>query len=213
MQSFDKVTNPFLENRPTIAQLRDDYQTMVTTTDREFKKVESLVHASDSRVVQAWQQRREEKAVKAAQLIVEQVGKMEVADLREVVAPEDLKDVLLRGSAGVEALIMIGEGKEELQKVIGERQQQMAEIQKAVDSFKGSSVQTILGRLLTKLEEAGAKLVVYEKKETLTRDQAREYAIARMKFSEQLRSALSASEQYKEEAVRQKRKKDKNQGL
>ncbi|MDD5726475.1 MAG: hypothetical protein PHC53_03645 [Patescibacteria group bacterium] len=211
MQSFDKVTNPFLENKPTAAQLRDDYQSMMTTADREFKKVESLAHATDSRIVQAWQQRREEKAIKAAQLIIEQVGKMEVADLREAVAPEDLKEVLLRGGAGVEALIMIGEGKEEIQKVVEERQRQIAEIQKAVDSFEGSSVQTILGRLLMKLKEAEAKLATYERKEALTRDQAREYALTRMKFSEQLMNALSASEQYKEEAARQKKKKEKGQ--
>lgn len=196
-----------MENRPTIAQLRDDYQSMMTVADREFKKVESLAYAIDSRILQAWQQRREEKAAKAAQLVVEQVGKMEVADLRKVVAPESLKDVLLRGGAGVEALIMIGEGKEELQKIMGERQRQMLEIQKTVDSFGGSNVQTVLGRLLMKLKEAEAKLVTYERKDTLTRDQAREYALARIKFSEQLTNTLSASEQYKEEAARQKRKK------
>lgn len=212
MQSFDKATNPFLENRPTVAQLRSDYQTMLTAADREFKKVESLAHATDSRVVQAWQQRREEKAIKAAQLIIEQVGKMEVVDLQTAIAPENLKDVLLRGGAGVEALIMIGEGKEELQKIIEEREQQMSEIQKSVDSFEGSSVQTVLGRLLTKLKEAEVKLIAFEKRESSTRDQVREYALARMKFSEQLRSALSANEQYKEEAARQKRKKAQNSG-
>lgn len=102
---------------------------------------------------------------------------------------------------------MIGEGKEELQKIVEERRQQMAEIQKSVDSFEGSNVQTILGRLLIKLKEAEAKLVAFERNEGLSRDQAREYALARVKFSEQLRNALSASEQYKEEAARQKRKK------
>lgn len=94
MLSPDRSANPFLENKPTVAQLRGDYQTMLTAADREFKKVESLVHAADPRILQAWQQRCEEKAVKAAQLIIEQVGRMEAVDLRGAVAPENLKEVL-----------------------------------------------------------------------------------------------------------------------
>jgi len=211
MLSPDRALNPFLENIPTVAQLRSDYQTMMTG-DTIKEKASKSSFFNDKRIAEGFEQRGKDRAVQAARLIIEQVGKMDPTDLREAVAPEDLKEVLLRGGAGVEALLMIGEGEGELKKNVEERQRQLLEIQRSVELFAGNQVQSILGRMLTKLKEAEVKLITLEKNTSPTKDQAKEYALARMNFAEQLRSALSANEQYKEEAARQKRKKDKSSG-
>lgn len=160
---------------------------------------------NDPKIVEGWRLERDQSLTRAAKYIVDMVGKSDVEDLREAVAPENLKDVLQRGGAEFQVLMMVGEGREELDVLIKERGEQMHMIGMAVQYFTDENIKSILGRLWKKTQDAEAKLLPYEKKDVWSKLDAGYYVSFRQKFLEELENTRAMCIQYRETVNRGKK--------
>lgn len=190
--------NPF-EAKPTSNQLRGDYQTMLKG-DRIKQQAAASSFMNDPRIAKGFQEREQERAVQAARLIIGQVGRANLEDLKSAVAPEELKDVLLRGGAGVDVLMMAGE-KEAAGLSVEARHEKMQEIKNQIDEFKGAQAHSMLLRIWQKVLDAEAKLLILEAKDVWTVMEAGHYFAYHKKFAEELDNARATYERYKEMAA------------
>ncbi|MDD5726895.1 MAG: hypothetical protein PHC53_05885 [Patescibacteria group bacterium] len=190
--------NPF-EIKATAEQLRTEYH-RVMKSDQVKEKAQTSAFFNDPRIAKGFQERGQEKAVQAAKLIIGQVGKANLEDLRAAVQPEELKDVLLRGGAGVDVLMMAGE-KEAVGLIIDERHKQMQRVRDTVEEFKASQAYQILLKIWQKVIDAEAKLLALEVKDIWTASDAGHYFAYEKKFAEELTNARATCERYKEMAA------------
>lgn len=184
---------------------QEHYQRMMAAADARLTSLKDKPFADDPKIVAGWQQERTQSLVRAAEYITSLVGKADTYDLREAVAPEDLKEVLLRGKAGYEVLMMAGEGKKELDEMIKRRGKEMTEAGSLVKQFSDQNVQSVLERLWKKTKEAEAKLLPFEAKDVWTKLDAGYHVSFLQKFSEELENVKSTCEKYKEMLGRKNR--------
>jgi len=190
--------NPF-ETKPSAALLKQDYQTMLKG-DRIKQQAAASSFINDPRIAKGFREREQEKAVQAARLIIGQVGKANLEDLRAAVQPEELKDVLLRGGAGADVLMMAGE-KEAVGSIIDERHKQMQRVRDTIEEFKASQAYQILLKIWQKVTDAEAKLLALEVKDIWTASDAGHYFAYEKNFAEELTNAQATCERYKEMAA------------
>ncbi|MBI5654947.1 hypothetical protein HZC53_04845 [Candidatus Uhrbacteria bacterium] len=184
---------------------REHYQRMVTMANAKMASLDANPFGNDPKIVEGWRLERDQSLTRAAKYIVDMVGKSDVEDLREAVAPENLKDVLQRGGAEFQVLMMVGEGREELDVLIKERGEQMHMIGMAVQYFTDENIKSILGRLWKKTQDAEAKLLPYEKKDVWSKLDAGYYVSFRQKFLEELENTRAMCIQYRETVNRGKK--------
>ncbi|MFA5185998.1 MAG: hypothetical protein WC551_05905 [Patescibacteria group bacterium] len=177
---------------------REHYQRMLAMAEAKLATLKDNPFGTDEKIVAGWQKERNDSLARAAQYIVQLVGKSGTQELRDAVAPESLKDVLLRGGAGYPALMMIGEGQEELGVLVKQREREMEEVGKLVEGFTDSNVISVLERLWKKTQEAEAALLPFEKKDIWTKLDAGYYSSAETKFLEALVNARAACKNYGE---------------
>lgn len=183
---------------------REHYQRMLAMAEAKLATLKDNPFGNDEKIVAGWQKERNDSLVRAAQYIIQHVGKTETQELRDAVAPEPLKEVLLRGGAGYPVLMMIGEGREELDKSIRSRESEMEAVGKMVEGFTDRNVQSILERMWKKTKDAEARLLPYEKKDIWTRFDAGYHDSFETKFLEELVNVRTACEKYEEELKRKR---------
>ncbi len=177
---------------------QEHYQRMLASADARLASLKDKPFANDPKIMAGWQQEREQSLVRAAEFIVGLAGKAATQDLRDAVAPEDLREVLLRANAGYEVLMMVGEGKKELDEMVKKREKDMQEVGALVEEFSDPNVQSVLERLWKKTKEAEAKLLPFESKDVWTKLDAGYYLSFQQKFAEELENVKSTCEKYKE---------------
>lgn len=182
----------------------DHYQRMLAAANARLASLKDKPFANDAKIVAGWEKEREQRLVGAAEYIIGLVGKTDTQELRNAVAPEDLKAVLLRGNAEYEVLMMIGEGRDELGVLVDQRRKDMLEVEKTVEEFSDKNVQSVLERLWKKLKEAETKLIPFESKDIWTKLDAGYYVSFRAKFLEELENVKTTCEKYKEMASRKR---------
>ncbi len=177
---------------------QEHYQRMLASADARLASLKDKPFANDPKIMAGWQQEREQSLVRAAEFIAGLAGKAATQDLRDAVAPEDLREVLLRANAGYEVLMMVGEGKKELDEMVKKREKDMQEVGALVEEFSDPNVQSVLERLWKKTKEAEAKLLPFESKDVWTKLDAGYYLSFQQKFAEELENVKSTCEKYKE---------------
>lgn len=134
-----------------MAKANEDYAMM----ERQF--------GDDPIIKQAWEQERRRKQIEAARYISELIGKTDINKLRDAVAPENLKDVLLRSDVGYEKLMMIGEGQEEIRALAERRKTRITKLQQSTEGSTADD-KGIFELLRRKAELAEEKLLPLEQK-------------------------------------------------
>ncbi|MFA6100158.1 MAG: hypothetical protein WC750_04800 [Patescibacteria group bacterium] len=206
MLSPDKAFNPFKELKPTVAQLKSDYQTMMTGDIIRAKASKSSFF-NDDKIAKGFQQREQDRAVQAARLIIEQVGRMSADELHRAVEPENLKDVLLRGGAKLETLLVLGEYEDaDVESLAEKRQEQIEVVEASLEAIKNNNTRLALGMPLAKLKQADSKLVDDEKifkaqRGVRTKVQVGPYSAKRRDYEERLGRIMCDIERAKEEAA------------
>ncbi|MDD2326450.1 MAG: hypothetical protein PHW63_10745 [Alphaproteobacteria bacterium] len=92
----------------------NQYQTILQAANDRIAKLSGKPYGDNPLIKAGWEGERERMLQGAAGLILEKVGKATPEELKEAVAPEDLKQVLLKAGAGLDKLMQAGVGKEEL---------------------------------------------------------------------------------------------------
>ena len=170
------------------SNIRDIYLAMKSGTERT-----PIPFKDDPATLALIENRRKEDELNAARYIVQMVGREETKTLRDAVAPEDLRDVVVRGGAGFETLMMIGE-RVGLDRVIEQRGREMKELagqlQKYLEKKPGvaSTLQFLWGKA-AKLDEELKKL---ENKPVWTKPEAKKYLELGGELSEKLRKVQEA---------------------
>jgi hypothetical protein len=184
-----KFANPF-ENKPTVAQLRSDYQTMLTG-DRIRKQAESSSLMNDPRIAKGFQQREQDRAFQASKMVLEQVGRLNADELSRAILPENLKDVLLRGGARLDTFFILGKYEDE--DIDDEADKRFDQIEKAEQLINKLNPQARGGLMiaLAKLKTVEELLVDEEEKFKLskgpkTKVEVGSYLAKRQDFEERL---------------------------
>lgn len=162
--------------------LRNWYLGMIAAADTKIEKFGRVSHLNNPAVKAAWEMERSRLLGVATGRIVEMVGKEDTDLLREVVAPENLKDVLLRAGAGFDALMMIGEGKEELGNAVAQRRKLLSNAQEAMLMFSGKR-RLSLEYLETKLKKLDAEMAKFEEKDRWDPFEVQRYRSLKQDFS------------------------------
>lgn len=162
MPSFER--NPFEELKPTVAQLRSDYQILMSGDTIREKAVGST-YFNDPKITGGFAERAQKRAFQAAQMIVDQVGRLSADELHRAVEPEKLKDVLLRGGAGLETFLLLGEYQNgDIEELSEKRRKRVGEIEVSIGELKDKGARSALAFPLAKLKEASDALGREEKK-------------------------------------------------
>lgn len=160
------------------------YRQMVDIANQRLASLEGKPFANDPKIVAGWREERDNSLGQAAQYIAGQVGRADIQALREAVAPESLRDVLVRAAAGYDTLMVAGEGQSELRGVVDARHRLMEELDAGCRAAANPKTKLAVEVLWKKARSLEAGLLPFETKEAWTKLEAAQYVARRAEFLE-----------------------------
>jgi hypothetical protein len=119
------------------------------------------------------------------------VGLEDESLLREAVAPENLKDVLVLAGASYEALMMVGEGLDELHAAATQRREDLRAAEQRLNAYTGN--RSAAERALQRAQQLAPRLEALEAKQRWKLLEKQEYLKLLSEFSDALRGLNDAT--------------------
>jgi len=135
----------------------------------------------DPRLAASWVEQKKRDALRGAEYIRDMVGKVDSSQLREAVSPESLHDVLVRAGTTPEVLMMVGEGKDEIQVAIDRMLNDIQDIESKAQKFSAQ-----MELQFHRIRRIVDRVSVLQKKDTWALTDAVQYRGAQTLFAEEL---------------------------
>ncbi len=165
------------------------YQQMLRMAEAHFASLQDAPteFKNDPVIVAGKTRERDESYTEAARYIAGLVGRpgVDTKSLRDAVAPEELKQILKRAGAGMEVLMMIGEGAEEALLAQNLRQAEIVRLEATINTANGNT-RMVLEFSCRKIREAHDRLKKMEEKSIWNKLQAGAYTAGQKEYQESL---------------------------